>query len=323
MPLATQKAAFISKRNRHLAHLLASALGWLLVTTAPASAQVPSVPLTFRETSGQRPYVTAHLNGKPLLLMVHANASFTVMTTHQHAAQAKVGKIKPIDDKFGITEPGKVSALGRGTATLQTLQVGPSVMHDVRLSVFEIPQTPPVDGMLGIEWLKNQRVLVDFQAKELRFSRDAAAATAEGERLRQQGYQAHPLQWNPDTHTFTVPVALNGHAATFTISTVAHLTLDQPFATQAQVPSTVKSTPYGGPTGTTGTVSISTGALTLVVDGQPVNTTPATILDTYAYEAQPRPADTTKLISGILGCDFMLANHAVIDFGQGILYLKP
>jgi hypothetical protein len=44
--------------------------------------------------------------------------------------------------------------------------------------------------------------------------------------------------------------------------------------------------------------------------------------DLYAYMAEPRPEQPTQQLGGFLGAELMLPNHAVIDFGDGVLYLK-
>ena len=43
----------------------------------------------------------------------------------------------------------------------------------------------------------------------------------------------------------------------------------------------------------------------------------------YLEHGRTPPADETKRVGGYLGCDFMLANDAVIDFGTGTLLLRP
>jgi hypothetical protein len=46
------------------------------------------VELSFRQVSGLRPFVVAEVNGCPVSLMVHSNAGFRAMVTHEVATRA-------------------------------------------------------------------------------------------------------------------------------------------------------------------------------------------------------------------------------------------
>ncbi len=295
-------------------------MAMIALASAPVSAETSWTPLKLRQVSGTRPFVNVKLNGAPLLFMVHANAGFYAMTNHANARKAGIASVQSTGH-YGITSVGNVSNLGSGTATLHTLQVGSDVVHDVPLRVFEIPQKPIMNGMLGIGWLRARRAIVDFSRLRIGVPATAADSAAERQRLVEEGYVAHPLSWDADQKRYTIKVNLNGTTSTFVVSTVSHLVIDDHIAAEARISRGKVLDTYGGPTGTTGKTYRNGSPVELVIGGQKANVPPAVIYDTYDYDAEPRPA-IEKQIGGYLGCEFMLPNKAVVDFGEGVLYLK-
>jgi len=293
----------------------------LLLSSSQSVPDVDYVPITFRQVSGPRPFINIKLNGVPLLLMVHANASFYAMTTHANAAKAGIDSLGPAR-KYGITATGQVSTLGRSSTRARTLQIGRDVVHQAPLEVFEVPQVVPIDGMLGIGWLQQRRVLVDYAQARVGVSPSPAAAEDTRKRLLAAGYVAHPMTWNGPKQVYTVPLTINKAAATFEVSTVSETVIDSVFARRAQLALGPVVFDYGGPTGTTGHVRNTAKPVRMRFGQQVGQPIVAQVYDTYAYEAKPRPANEAELLSGSLGCDFMLANKAVIDFGAGILFLR-
>jgi len=124
-------------------------------------AEVSYIPIQFRTVSGIRPFVQASLNGKQLFFMVHSETDFYVMTNHANASIAGPKNLVKTTS-FGISAPGHVDNRGRAETTIGELTVGSSRSREVPLSVFETMQDPPMDGMLGVKWLQQQKVIVDF-----------------------------------------------------------------------------------------------------------------------------------------------------------------
>lgn len=295
----------------------------LLAGAVPASeAKTHYAPFTYRQTSGTRPYVPVELNGTRLLFMVHANASFSAMTTHANAKKAGIGNLVPLG-AYGITEPGKVSELGSAKAVAKRFVVGGRSDKDLRILVFEIPQTPPVDGMIGIEWLKASKVLVDYRHDRLVLPESDQDVAAEHRRLRQQGYTAHPMTWDAKEDRYYVFPTVNGVKSRFAVSTVASISMDTAFASRAAVGLGPVVDHYGGPTGATGDERETAEPFAIVVDGQPLQSIKAQSYDLYAYDGTERPSEASEVVDGYLGCDFMRANDAVIDFGSGLLFTRP
>lgn len=291
-----------------------------LCAATPIAARPSHVPITYRETSGTRPYVPVAVNGTTLLFMVHAQNDGYAMTTHANAAKAGVTDLIQ-KGKYGIAAIGKVSGLGRASAHVHAFAVGGLVTPDMPIDVFEVPQTPPVDGMLGVKWLRASGTFVDFARNELIVPNGPHDAEAERAMLLRQGYVAHPMSWNPAHDQFTIHPVVAGVPVTFRVGTVGDDVLDETFARAQAIPLVLQEGTYGGPTGTTGHFYETKGAYPFTLDGKPFKTATATVFDTYAYEGKPHPA-SADAVAGTVGCDFMRANAAVIDFGSGTLFLK-
>jgi predicted aspartyl protease len=300
-------------------HLISAGLVFACAATT-AFASTDWTPIQFREGAGIRPYVDVRVNNVPFSFMVHSNAGFYVMTTHANAQKAGVGSLES-KGHYGITAVGDVSNLGAAMTTAKTLQIGDDVVHDAPLKVFEVP-LPNLDGMLGLGWLRARQVMVDFGQHRLGIPQSHDDTEQERKQLLTSGYVAHPMAWNEATHQYSVQAKLNGVTATFVVSTVAELVIDEKMASRAGIKLGAVSDD-GGPTGTIVKEYAVASPLSLSIDGQALSLSGHSIVyDTYAYAAKPRPEQPAQQLGGYLGADVMLPNHAVIDFGDGVLYLR-
>lgn len=286
-----------------------------------ASAQVNYVPLEFRTVEGIRPFVSVQLDGAPFVFMVHGNASFYVMTTHANAAKAGVTDTRH-DANFGIDAPGHVSSAGLTRTTLKSLKVGDQEDHDVPFSLFEVP-VAGMDGMLGIGWLRANNVIVDYDGLRLGLAKTPEDGHKEDARLVHDGFVAHAMTWDPDLKRFVVSVEVNGKRSRMVVSTVSSDIVDVRFARTAGIALGPVVYVDSGPRGARVDNWLSKRPVRLSIDGQKTAWMQPTVQDTYAYSSGTPPADETKWVGGYLGCDFMLANDAVIDFGTGTLLLRP
>ena len=291
-----------------------------LLTGSDAQAEVKYVPLEFRTVEGIRPFIPVELNGVRFVFMVHANASFYVMTTHANAAKAGV-TLSRRDEKFGIDAPGHVSTVGRTNTTLKSLKVGECVVHDVPFTLFEVP-VPGMDGMLGIGWLRGNHVLVDYSGLCIGFSGSEKEGRAEDARLVRQGFVAHKMVWDPEHKRFLVPVVIQGKRTRMIVSTVSTNFVDTRFAKTAGIALGPIVYEDAGPRGAKVSNWLTKEPIRMTVDGQKTTWMQPIVQDTYAYSSQTAPNDVSKLLGGYLGCDFMLANQAVIDFGTATLLLR-
>jgi predicted aspartyl protease len=304
------------------------ALKYSLAAFAAAVAGVSSVaaavdytPIEFRTVSGIRPFVRVMLNGKPFLFMVHSNAGFYVMTTHANAAAAGVDDLVA-KDNYGISSAGHLSGLGRANATLRRLQVGAAAAANVPLAVFEAPQDPPMQGMLGVGWLRARRVILDYDRSRIGFPRTPEESAAEDKRLVAEGYVPHPMAWDENGKSYSVHGVVNGTAVDLDVSTVAENILDTAFARRAGIALGPVVDRYGGPKGATGDQYLAKTQISIVLDGQATAPAQPMILDTYAYDTSERAQSPDAVHTARVGADFMLANRAVIDFGTATLFVR-
>jgi hypothetical protein len=286
-------------------------------SVVPATG-VSFVPIQFRHDSGIRPFVPVMMNGKPFLLMVHANADFYAMTTHANAESIGLAHLGKTSD-YGISSAGHVSDLGRTETTLNLLQVGTTKSSNVTLTVFEIPQTPKTDGMLGINWLRDQHVIVDYDSYRIGVPDNAEASKREDAGLLLRGYVAHHMTWDPTLKGFYVMCQINGVSARLGISTVAETVVDSVFARAAGFEIGPIVDQNGGPQGALVDSFLFKRQMSIVLDGQ--KTAPAQPLswDLSAYSSVQRPSGPHD--DGYLGAEFMLANQAIIDFGTETLFI--
>lgn len=265
-----------------------------------------AVPLTFRQVSGLRPFVAVEVSGLPVSLMVHSNAGFRAMVTHDVAARAGL-ELAPVERAdYGIEAVGRLGGRGRTTATA-TLRVGSDVTGDVEVAVFDVPQDEPVDGMLGIGWLRERHVTVDLGDGVLRFDAPPVTGTA--------------MSWDDEWQAYVVEMTVAGRPARFVVSTVAGVVVDTVAADRLGLPLGRDTDHDGGPTGTVVQVRPVTAAWTAHLDGRTLRVEDAASWDLYEYADRDRPA--TGAVDGFLGCELLVAERAVVDFGRGVIALPP
>jgi gag-polyprotein putative aspartyl protease len=297
-------------------------LAALTAAAAPAAAAISYTPIQFRQISGTRPFVEVSMNGKPFLFMVHSGADFYVMTTHANAASVGLADLQKTRN-YGIASAGHVSDLGRAETKLARLQVGSSEAANASLSVFEAPQDPPMQGMLGVAWLRDKQVIVDYDAYRVGFPATSTDSRAEDERLIARGYVAHKMTWDSASRTFSVKGAVDGVATDLRVNTVSNNVVDTGFAQTAGIQLGPVVDQNGGPAGALVDSFLSKRQVAITVDGQDTAPTQPLIFDYYAYESGQRPAVPGKDGTVTIGAEFMLANRAVIDFGTQTLLIAP
>jgi hypothetical protein len=290
-------------------------LAFGLMTGMASAAEDAVVPFTVQQISGSRPIVTIAVNGHDYPAIVHSNAGLFLQINHAQAAAVGVKDLKH-KDSFGIEAPGKVSALGRDTGTVERLAVGGVEDRDAPVEVFEKPADVT---MLGLGWIKAHGIIVDFANGKIVVPGGAETPKRIGALLKEGGYSAHAMRRDPVDGRYLVTVSINGAKADMVVSTVVDGTVDTAFAARAGVrPGRVVGN-YGGPSGATGEEYESAEPVTVVIDGWHSQSQKLTIEDTYAYVKQARPADAR---GGMLGADFLIAHGAVVDFGTMTLYLR-
>lgn len=297
-------------------------LGASMATSGFVRAETSYIPLQFRTVSGIRPFANIVMNGQTFLLMVHSSADFNLMITHANAKKASVVEVVH-QDTYGIQSPGHVSELGREKAIVPKLEIAGHSLEHVAILVFEIPQDPPVDGILGVRLLREQKMILDFDKQRLGVPSSLADSEREDRRLVAEGFVPHQLNFNALNDSYEISGRVNGHQAVIAISTVGQNIIDSGFAKDSGIALGPVIDRYGGPKGSQGDVYIAKSMVDIVVDQQRVAPDRPHILDTYAYDSMPRATapDSNHVVR--LAADFLLANQAVIDFGTNTLFLRP
>ncbi len=224
------------------------------------------------------------------------------------------------DASYSISSPGYVSDLGIAHTKLASLRISQREVKDVPLQAHEIPQTPPTDGMLGIQWLRGQRILVDYDASRVGMPATPADGEAEDQRLVAQGWTAHNMIWDPKTSLYYPQGKIDGHDAHLVISTVANIVVDSLWAKDNGEPLGARTDEGAGPQGALVSQYAFKHIVSLSIDGPEMAPVWPESWDLCAYSSVPRLAGQHE--DSYLGADFMLMNSAVIDFGTGVLFVK-
>lgn len=268
---------------------------------------------------GSRPTVSASINGVTYGLALHANAGFYLQINHAEAARTGVTNLQH-RGAYGISTIGTVSDLGRDDGDVGPLKIGQWVARSVKATIFETPKGS-AQGMLGLPFLYENHAILDFPRHKLTLS-DAELPKSVALKMAEGGYSAHVMTRDPTDGRYTINVMINGVVAPMIVGTVASVNIDRAYAARAHVAIGAASGSYGGPSGAVEKVYETAKPVALKIDGWATVLTKATIEDMYAYSKTPRPINTMAARGGVLGADFMIANKAVIDFGNAILYLK-
>jgi hypothetical protein len=280
-----------------------------------------SVPIQIMASAGDRPFISTSVNGKPVMFQLHSSAALYMQISHKLADTAKVANRHHVGS-YGIVKIGQVSSLGLDTAFVDELTIGGHVFNHVPASIFETP-SPYDQGMLGLRWLAANRAIINYQ-KKIVVLNATNGGKAIHDQLLQENYIAIPMKRNnAAAGRYYVSVKVNDIVEPMIVSTVSHNIFDIDFAKRSSVEyKAAGGENYGGPTGTEGKVYVNTKPIAIQIGDASFELPVVHFLDTYAYEGISRPKNPSDITGGMLGCDFLLAHGAVVDFGNGILYLK-
>ncbi len=263
------------------------------------------VELSFRQVSGLRPFVAAEVDDAPVSLMVHSNAGFRAMVTHDVATRAGLRRAPVQRRDYGIDAVGRLGGRGRTTA-VGSVRVGDDLAADVEIAVFDVPQDEPVDGMLGVGWLRERGAVVDLGHGRLRFHGPPAGGRG--------------LEWDEAWQAYVVVATVGGRLARFVVSTVAGVVVDTVAAERLGLARGAVAGRDGGPTGTVVEVRPVAAPWSVEVHGGTRAVPGAVSWDLYAYADRPRPS--AGGVDGFLGCEWLVQEQAVVDFGRETLRLR-
>jgi len=268
--------------------------------------------------SGPRGVIDVQVEGVTVPMLVHANAGFTVMLTHDALHRINGTRVDK-EYHFGLGADLGLSELGRGSTALRSLTVADSRLNNVRCEVFQLPTTN-WEGMLGVGWLATVQPIVDLANRQLfiptmsqRADVDALLGTdatrIDLSRDQTSGRFVLRLSVGPATQ----PTATQT-TATFVASTVADTILDIEYARRCGIELGPVIGEEHGPTGAVVANYRSAQPVTFHSSGTPIATATPEVHDVYAYSGSERPPGI-EAIGGYLGADLLLATGALLDFG--------
>ena len=308
-----------------LCNVLAAATATLLSgNSAPVADAVRMSTVPFKmETSGNqgRAMVQVRFNGHPFPMMIHSNASFVVQLKHKQAREFGIRNMRDVSKGFGIVRPGEVSDLGFGTGIMDSIQVGHTRNRNVPVTVFEIPQDDR--GMLGIGWIVQNQVVMDYAAKRATLAPTPAWIAMMRARLLKVGYMACPMTFDEADERYKVQVKIANATRAMTVATASNTTIDPDYAAAAGISRGRQVGSGYGPTGTKVPEYAVGSPFAMKIGEWTTQAHPGiTILDHYAYLKARRPTAPNEVSGGGLGSDFLLNHGAVVDFGNKIIYLR-
>jgi hypothetical protein len=264
--------------------------------------------------SGPRGVIDVDVEGVVVPMLVHANAGFTVMLTHDALRRINGTRVAK-ETEFGLGADLRVSDLGRGTTTLGSLAVAGSRLSDVRCEVFQLPTTN-WEGMLGVGWLAAVEPVVDLANRWL-FVPTARQRAEIDERLGADATRVELTRDEmSDRYTSLVSVDSGGATSvTFVASTVADTIVDVEYARRCGIELGPVVGEEHGPTGAVVANHRAKEPVRFYSSGDLIATLTPEVHDVYAYSGAERPT-SSDAIGGYLGADLLLATGAILDFGQ-------
>ncbi|MDX8338560.1 hypothetical protein SLH46_05165 [Draconibacterium sp. IB214405] len=276
-----------------------------------------AVPMRQIVFEGNRYVVDADFGlEKTVPMMVHGNASFYMMLTHDVAEQLNNGDTIPKIDDYGYSERG------RGKINVAAFSVGKNVFEGVEnVLVFDWPEDvgKAAQGMLGVNWLQKEKVKINFVNEELEIgvpvNKDPDAA------LIEKGYNYTRFEIS-DSEVFMqvyfealqreIPITIGTVASDYSLDVVTFKNDIVLNATHIRDHS---------PDNTTPDVYKNSDPIVYSISGVnfeiPANQAEFSDFAEYGnttHEALPS--------FGIFGRDWMVRNQAVIDYANLILYFK-
>lgn len=213
--------------------------------------------------------------------------------------------------------PGTTTAIGAEpqtykTGTLSSVRIGPMTLQKAEVAVVpmidEMNQHTgrPIAAIIGYQFLRNQRILIDYQKRKIDFT---APAGADGDAL--------PFVLAANKPIILVQTMVNGTGPfTFEIDTGATVTsLSPETAKRAQV----RQTGEGRLAGAAGAVTVSRADANIRVG--PIAFDLKNVSVTSGLTGLSAAAGTR--VDGILGLDYLYRTRLTIDYPQSKVWISP
>jgi hypothetical protein len=275
---------------------------------------VKLLPIVFE---GNRYVVEADFGlEKKVPLMVHGNASLYLMITHDIAEQLNNGnRIEKIRD-YGYSDKGM------GRINVEKFQIGDKTFSNVKnVSVFDWPAEvgKAAQGMLGIYFLKQEKVRIDFIREQMEIGVELNEQPDES--LLKQGYSYTKLFVEKGEGYMNVYFDALNKEIPVTVGTVSdEYSLDLvTFQNGIEIEATGSNN--HSPSGTNPPVYNNVAPIRYKIANQSFEI-PNKKADLYNFAEYENVKQSELFPFGIFGRDWMKENNAVIDYANNILYFK-
>jgi hypothetical protein len=266
---------------------------------------------------GNRYVVDADFGLSPKVpMMVHGNARFYLMLTHEIAEQLNNGPISKIKD-YGYSDKGM------GRINIKEFRIGDRIFANISgAPVFDWPKEEgkAAQGMLGIDFLKKENVRIDFAKEQMEIG--VKQSNQPEKSLLDSGYLFTRFFIENGEGYMNVYFDELHKEVPITVGTVSdEYSLD--FVTFEKAATLEKTEEKGhSPNDTRPQIYINSSPIRYKVAGQSFEIAPrkAEIYNMADYE---NVKQTELFPFGIFGRDWMKENNAIIDYANQILYIKP
>ena len=249
-------------------------------------------------------------------LMVHGNASLYLMLTHEIAAKLNAGNpIEKIRD-YGYSDEG----LGR--MNVEKFQIGDRLFtHAQNVPVFDWPaeEGKAAQGMLGIDFLKQEKVRIDFVREQMEIG--APVHAGPDQTLLAQGYSYTEFFVENGVSYMNVYFDALEKELPITVGTVSDSYSLDAMTFQEKIKLEMTDSKDHSPSGTTPQMYLNAAPVKFSIADQPFEI-PRRQADLYSFAEYKNVKQAELFPFGIFGRDWMKENHAIIDYANNILYFK-
>jgi hypothetical protein len=238
------------------------------------------------------------------------------MITHDIAEQLNNGKrIEKISD-YGYSDKGK------GSITVEKFQVGDKTFTNVKnVPVFDWPAETgkAAQGMLGIYFLKNEKVRIDFVNEQMEIG--VAVNEQPDKRLLEQGYSYTKFFVENGEGYMNVYFEALKKEIPITVGTVAdEYSLDlMTFQNGIDIEAT--DSKDHSPSGTTPKIYLNAVPIKYKIANQSFEI-PRKKADLHCFAEYEKVKQSELFPFGIFGRDWMKEHNAVLDYANNFLYFK-
>jgi hypothetical protein len=249
-------------------------------------------------------------------LMVHGNASFYMMITHEIAEQLNKGNpIEKISD-YGY------SSKGMGRINIKKFRVGDRTFTNVdSVKVFDWPEEvgKAAQGMLGIYFLKKEMVRIDFVKEQLEIGVELNEQPDKN--LLDQGYSYTKFFVENGEGYMNVYFDALKKELPITVGTVSDAYSLDLITFQNWIEIEATDSKGHSPNGTTPEVYKNAAKIKYKIANQSFDI-PLKEADIYSFAEYENVNQSELFPFGIFGRDWMKENQAIIDYANNILYFR-